>query len=354
LNGILDYTKLSHGGTSPESKPVDISEVCRTTIELHSAAAVTKGLELRSRLDLPADGASHILSDEVKLFEIVNNLLSNALKFTRSGFVELQVQLVMLRPETLPKALLNIQVRDSGPGIPPRDHAKVFMPFFQGEGSAGEHTRAGGTGLGLSIVKELVASLDGEIQLESTQGLGSTFTIALPMTIAGFQHEAAPPVYPVQAGAAGDYPSDQTAAYEGRRLLLVDDNELNAWLACRLLQASGFDVVLAANGAIAVDRWVHDRFDVVLMDCQMPVLDGYAATRQIREHERSSGRRRTPIIAITANTLSGDRQECLAAGMDDYVGKPYSFGDLRVVLDRWLPARAASDGLPQRLSGTAP
>jgi CheY-like chemotaxis protein len=131
----------------------------------------------------------------------------------------------------------------------------------------------------------------------------------------------------------------------------VEDNELNAWLAQRLLQALGFEVIVAANGALAVERWAAETFDLVLMDCQMPVLDGYAATRQIRAFESSRGASRTPVIAITANTLAGDREACLTAGMDDYLGKPYTVKELQRVLVRWLggsvPAPARPDPLIQ-------
>ena len=132
-----------------------------------------------------------------------------------------------------------------------------------------------------------------------------------------------------------------TSEFAGKRLLLVDDVELNALLASRLLQTLGFEVTIAENGAVALDAYARGRFDIVLMDCQMPVLDGYAATRHIRELEARTAARRTPVIAITANTLAGDREKCLAAGMDDYLGKPYSVRELRPMLARWVRKRTA-------------
>ncbi len=350
LNSILDYAKLTHGGASLNPTAIDISEVCRIAIDLHIAAATAKGIELRSRLDLPASGESQVLVDEVKLFEIVNNLVSNALKFTRVGFVELGVHLSLSSTAPFPDAVLNIEVRDSGPGIARADHDKVFVPFFQVDG--GPDRRTGGIGLGLSIVKDLVTALSGQIRVASTPGIGSVFNVTVPVTIVGKgsaplvgahagADSQARPVAPVLA--AGPPPPDpDTTEFAGRRLLLVDDNELNAMLASRVLKTLGFDVTTAENGAVALDAFARGRFDIVLMDCQMPVLDGYAATRHIRELEARTAARRTPVIAITANTLAGDREKCLAAGMDDYLGKPYSVRDLRPLLRQQLAKRAVA------------
>ncbi len=338
LNSILDYAKLSHGATSVNPTAIDVSDVCRVAIDLHIAAATTKGIELRSRLDLPGTGESQVLVDEVKLFEIVNNLVSNALKFTRAGFVELRVHLSLSNPPHFPEAVLNLQVSDSGPGLSQSDQDKIFVPFFQVDG--GPDRRAGGIGLGLSIVKDLVTALSGEIHVESTPGVGSVFRVTMPVRLveASASFRAAP-----QPAATIANPVDNDAdptEFAGRRLLLVDDNDLNSLLASRLLKTLGFEVTLAENGAVALDAFARGRFDIVLMDCQMPVLDGYTATRHIRELETRLSARRTPIIAITANTLAGDREKCLAAGMDDYLGKPYSVRELRPKLTQWLAQRA--------------
>lgn len=347
LNSILDYSKLAHGATAIHATPIEVSEVCRIAIDLHTAAAATKGIELRSRLDLPATGESRVLVDEVKLFEIVNNLVSNALKFTRDGFVELGVHLSLSPTREYPQAVLNIDVRDTGPGIARDDLDKVFVAFFQVD--SGPDRRAGGIGLGLSIVKDLVTALSGQIHVESTPGAGSAFHVTVPVTLVGAADEADAPDQSTEARplATGfiriaEPPSADAIEFSNRRLLLVDDNDLNAMLAARLLKTLGFDVTVAENGAVALDAFARGRFDIVLMDCQMPVLDGYAATRHIREFEARVGSRRTPIIAVTANTLAGDREKCLAAGMDDYLGKPYSVLELRPKLLRWLPVCTAA------------
>ena len=340
MNSILDYAKLSHGAASLNPTAIDVSEVCQIAIDLHIAAATAKGIELRSRLDLPASGESQVLIDEVKLFEIVNNLVSNALKFTRAGFVELGVHLSLASPSQFPDATLNIRVSDSGPGISQSDQDKVFVPFFQVDG--GPDRSAGGIGLGLSIVKDLVAALSGEIRVESTPGVGSVFHVTLPVKLVevGAVTGEAPALTAPEA-ASPPHPDADASEFAGKRLLLVDDNELNAMLASRLLKTLGFEVTIAENGAVALDAYARGRFDIVLMDCQMPVLDGYAATRHIRELEARTAARRTPVIAITANTLAGDREKCLAAGMDDYLGKPYSVRELRPMLARWVRKRAA-------------
>jgi signal transduction histidine kinase/DNA-binding NarL/FixJ family response regulator len=333
LNSILDYTQLSHGASAVKPTTIDIADVCNVAIDLHSAAATAKGIDLRLRLDLPAGGESQVTVDEVKLFEIINNLVSNALKFTTSGHVELAVHLGLSVPSTYPSATLHVRVSDSGPGIPPALADRVFVPFYQVDGTS--NRAAGGIGLGLAIVKELVTTMSGEIEVDSTVGVGTQFLVRLPVEIVDQSTGSAEAVH-----ASG---VDDDTEFAGRRLLLVDDNDLNAMLAARLLQTLGFEVAIAENGAVAADLFRRGSFDIVLMDCQMPVLDGYAATQQIRQWEARSTTRRTPIIAITANTLAGDRDRCLAAGMDDYLGKPYAARDLRPKLSRWLAPRSVFD-----------
>jgi two-component system, sensor histidine kinase len=274
LNSLLDYSQLSQGAAIDNPTAIDVSDVCRIAIDLHTAAATAKGIELRSRLDLPASGDSQVMVDEVKLFEIVNNLVSNALKFTQSGYVELVVHLSLSTPSQFPDAVLNIQVSDSGPGISQSDSEKVFVPFFQID--AGSDRKTGGIGLGLSIVKELVSVLSGRIDVESTPGVGSVFRVTLPVRMVdtgSYAAQRAQQARPEAVERSRRLPFD-ASEFAGRRLLLVDDNELNTMLAVRVLETLGFDVTVADDGALAVDAFRRETFDIVLMDCQMPVLDG--------------------------------------------------------------------------------
>ncbi len=231
-----------------------------------------------------------------------------------------------------PKAMLDVCVRDSGSGIPASDIDKVFLPFFQRQAA---NVQMGGIGLGLSIVKELVDKMGGQVAVTSEEARGTSFRVSLPVEIVRSSTLAKmtkPPQRP--AGTAAD------AEFHGRRLLLEDDNELNAELASQLFKALGFEVALAVNGADAVEQFEQAIFDLVLMDCQMPILDGYEASKQIRKIERRLSSPRTPIVAITAYALDGDREKCLAAGMDDYLTKPYSIADIRPKLARWISAHA--------------
>jgi len=270
-----------------------------------------------------------VLTDEVKLFEIVNNLVSNALKFTEAGHVELRVGLKVPVPGELSQALIDIHVNDTGCGIPSGDLDRIFLPFFQH--NCGSQARSSGTGLGLSIVQQLVQVLGGEIVVESAVGQGSSFFVSLPVKVI----EAAKPIIESDGQFDRIDPPGATA-FIGRRILLVDDNELNVMLAARLMEAIGFEVVTAANGQLAVEEVQRAAFDVVLMDCQMPVMDGYDATRAIRALERRLLLRATPIIAVTAYALDYDLEKCLAAGMNDFLAKPYSLADLKPKLMRWL------------------
>ena len=286
LNSILDYSKTAHAGADVNVSRTDIVDVCRTVAELHTAAATAKGIDLRSRLDLPPTGDSFVFVDEVKLFEIINNLVSNALKFTPIGFVELVVGLSVPSASVLPHATLDVRVSDSGHGIAEDELDKVFLPFYQRK-RAGDATSRG-TGLGLSIVKQLVQALGGEIHVQSSLGRGSAFIVALPVTLAPSEAHAEADIpatadSETRASRSSVHEESEQAEFHGFRMLLVEDNELNALLASRLMAALGFEVVTAANGAFAIEAIERQPFDVVLMDCQMPVMDGYDATRAIRK-----------------------------------------------------------------------
>ena len=341
LNGVLDYTKLSQRHTPVSLSVVSVPDICATVVELHEPAAVSKGIEFSARLDIVPFG-NEVHLDEVKAFEIINNLVSNAIKFTAAGRVELRVQLERASDEGYPSAVLQIVVADTGSGIPPEEKEKIFLPFYQVDRAASRKT--GGTGLGLSIVKELVSVLGGTLDLTSEVDIGTEVRVAIPVQVATAVE--GPPVavrtpdcgVPALNGRDTNGPTRSTMLGSlAGRVLLVEDNELNASLAARLLRLMGLDVVVAQNGEAGLRRAFESRFDAILMDCQMPVMDGYEATRRIRLRERATAAWPTPIVGLTANTLSGDRQGCLDAGMSDYLGKPYAANELHSLLCRWLP-----------------
>jgi CheY-like chemotaxis protein len=202
----------------------------------------------------------------------------------------------------------------------------------------GPSRRASGTGLGLSIVKELVSVLGGAINIRSAPDVGTVVDVTLPVEIAETTQNS-PANLPAATKAKSrilKFPRQLASDSLCGRVLLVEDNELNAMLASRTLEAFGLEVVVAENGEVGFQEASRTTFDIVLMDCQMPVLDGYEATRQIRTLETRRRLARTPIIALTANTLEGDREKCVRAGMDDYLGKPYTEEQLRELLVRWL------------------
>ena len=348
LNGILDYTKLSSGGLTVQRSRVSLTETCRTVVDLHAAAVAAKDLALKSRIDL-VPGMDTVVTDEIKLFEVLNNLLSNAVKFTEHGFIELTVQLRQRSTTSLPEADLHISVRDTGIGIAEDDKERVFLPFFQADSASTR--KAGGIGLGLAIVKELVTLQGGTLDIQSQRSLGTVVQVTIPVQVLHWPPEEVAPIEQQapqrpKAGNVVQFPSAQThQTASPARILLVEDNELNAALAARMLESLGFDVTVAENGHLAVEEVRTSSFDVILMDCLMPVMDGFEATRRIRRHEEEHRSCPVPIIALTANALTGDREACLNAGMSDYLSKPYSEADIRSLLVRWLKTEDAVDAM---------
>lgn len=342
LNGILDYTKLTAEGSQVHCSVVSIPATCQTVAALHAPALAAKRLELRTRLDFVPQN-ENICIDEVKLFEILNNLVSNAIKYTDEGFVEIAMQLTGRGNEPLPKATFQLRVTDTGIGMSDANQTKIFTPFYQIDSAATR--KVGGTGLGLSITKEMVAVLGGAISVDSAEGRGTTVTVTLPVDVAEIQSlETTGSLRPsvVTDSQVIHFPARSSIAPLSGRVLLVEDNELNALLATRSLEVLGLDVIAASDGQEGYVRFCESKFNIVLMDCQMPVLDGYDATRKIRAHEEEHRLAPVPIIAVTANTLTGDREKCLRAGMSDYLGKPYDVPELREILLRWLPTADAT------------
>ncbi len=314
LNDILDFSKIESGKLDFESITFALPSTITEVVALLRARANEKHLELTVRL--PPDLPGHVIGDAVRLKQVLLNLTGNAIKFTEQGGIEIAVQ-VIRRDEQV--ATMRFTVRDTGIGIDAATQARLFQVFSQGDSSMTR--RFGGTGLGLAISQRLVNRMGGHITVESEPGAGSVFSfdLTLPVSVPAKRTSKSPfPVIPRTLSG---------------RLLVVEDDRVNQRVIELLLQKFGLEAVIVADGSSAVEVATFERWDAVLMDCQMPGMDGFEATRQIRS--RLQGRP-LPIIALTANAMSGDREACVAAGMDDFIAKPVRQEELRACLERWL------------------
>ena len=333
INDILDFSRVEAGKLTLDPRPFDLPGVLEGTAGPLRLEARRKQLALELVQD--PDVPRLVLGDAGRVRQVLTNLLGNAVKFTARGQVTLRVRTLGTGPEG---SQVRFEVEDTGPGITPETLARLFQPFTQADGSTTR--RFGGTGLGLAISRMLTELMGGEIGVESQPGVGSTFWVVLPFgpvtpaaALRAVEPVPAPSPTPIPAPAVPAVPPGATG---GVRVLLVEDDPLNRYLAERFLAQCGCEVVVAENGREAVDQVGRGAFAMVFMDCLMPVLDGYQATREIRAAEGEG--RRLPIVALTANAMSGDREKCLAAGMDDFVSKPVKRADLQRAVTRWAPA----------------
>ncbi len=322
LSDILDIAKIEAGKMTLEQVPVDLREVGEDIVKLFQARAQQKDIALRA--DIAEGLPNTVLADPMRLRQILANLVNNAVKFTEQGEVVVEISGIA---EEKGKIWVRLAVRDTGIGIPPERLESIFEAFTQADSSTTR--RYGGTGLGLTICKRLAHLMGGHIHVQSEVGKGSTFWVELPLPIA----ETAP--QPLRTE-----PSPQTKTDIPARLciLLVEDNEVNRKVAVRMLERLGCEVDVAYHGREAVEKTAAKQYDIVFMDVHMPQMDGYEATRLIRERENGSGKHQT-IIAMTADAMEGDRELCLQAGMDDYLSKPFTESDLRAMLARWGQAQ---------------
>jgi len=340
INDILDLSKIEAGRLDLERIPFDPLAVVEEVRGALGAHAQTKGLALIHRAESRLPG--RVYGDPMRLRQILMNLAGNAIKFTAEGEVVIVTRVVADDAEA---ATLRFSVRDTGIGIPAAQRPRVFEPFVQGDGSTTR--KYGGTGLGLAISRQLVELMGGQLELESEPGRGSTFwfDLRVPKCPAGT----------VSAAQAATPSSSPPAVPPGRyRILLAEDNPVNQTIAMRILTKAGFEAHAVENGRQALDALAHGRYDLVLMDVQMPEMDGFEATAQIRQLEGAL--RHIPVIAMTANAMSGDREKCLAAGMDDYISKPVHGQQLCELVLRWAehPLECALTGSASRPSpGTA-
>ncbi|MFK8052003.1 MAG: ATP-binding protein [Woeseiaceae bacterium] len=311
VNDVLDISKIQAGEMVVHSEAFDLEILLRDCLTLFESSNQIP--QLHFTMHYPAGAPRYLHGDSGRIEQIIRNLISNAVKFTESGSIEIVVN------EPTPDGVWRIDVVDTGIGISEDKLEHVFGIFSQVDGSA---TRQyGGTGLGLSISRDLAELLGGTLSATSVPGEGSTFSLQIPLK----EEEAL-------AAELLDMPKDTTTG-NPRHILLVDDNRLNQLVGIRMLEKMNHKVVVAHSGRAALDLLETEQVDLILMDCQMPDMDGFEATRVIRQHKDQS-LASMPIVALTANAMVEDRLHCLQSGMDDYLSKPYSFTQLQNVVAR--------------------
>ena len=320
IDDILDFSKVEAGKMRLALHVFEIHGVVRDVVRMLQPQAGGKGLQVSIESDAPTE--LEAFADSQRVHQVLVNLIGNAVKFTPSGEVVIAV--------AHQDDVVRVQVRDTGIGIPSDQLPRLFEDFVQIDSS--RQRDFGGTGLGLAISKRLIELMGGEIGAESEHGIGSTFWFTLPLAPAGGEraqceqavHDAA------EAQALRD-----TRDHGPFRVLLAEDNRLNQRLAVRALETFGYTVETANDGVQAFSMACEGIYDLILMDCLMPGMDGLETARRIREQEQATGEH-VPIIALTANALPEDRDACLESGMDDFVSKPFTKQALRTATERWL------------------
>lgn len=324
INSVLDFAKIDAGKMTFQRQPFDLHAFIHESIQAFQITAQEKGIEFRYAIH--PSTPPYIVGDPIRLRQILVNLIGNAVKFTEHGFVSVQV---LAQGEQ--NHNLHFEVQDTGPGIHLERQAQIFTPFMQLD--AGTTRKHGGSGLGLSICKDLVHLMGGGIGVRSDGKSGSAFWFEIP-----FEPADQFVVHPIKKE---DTPSPQAppvnrSALQPHKILLVEDNLINRAVATEMLLLKGYEVYSANDGIEALEQLKQWPFDLVLMDCLMPRMDGYECTRRIRQGEGGALNRKIPIIAMTANTMSGDAERCFEAGMDDFLGKPVMPATLQNMLQKWL------------------
>ncbi|MGJ7548378.1 ATP-binding protein [Pseudomonas alloputida] len=324
INDILDFSRIERTTLQLEHIDFNLVELIASSVQSFQHSAQQRGLELH--LQLPAEGTQpQVVGDPTRIRQILLNLIGNALKFTERGQVQVEAHWQLLDRQLL---WFTCSVRDTGIGIDSERLEMMFVAFQQADSSISR--RYGGTGLGLSIARTLAERMGGKLRGESREGLGSTFTLEMPLPLASTVSATLP-------GSSGAHAPLEV----GKRILLVEDNPVNQSVIEAMLRSLGMEVSVAHDGLQAVEQVGQQPFAAVLMDCRLPHMDGYEATRRIRLLPACA---QLPIIALTANALQGDRERCMAAGMNDYLSKPFRRTELQRVLQRWLPGRTAATG----------
>ena len=323
LNDVLDHSKIEAGKLNLARLPLSLHATAASVVALFRANAQAKGLTLV--LDLEPGVVDRVIGDAQRIKQVLLNLVGNAIKFTERGSVTLQLN--ALGGQTARVARVRFKVADTGIGLPAEAINRLFQPFHQVETARGK--RQGGTGLGLAISQKIVEAMGGHIEVNSRSGVGSAFHFEL-----AFDVDPNPP--------SGESQDSSMSAFDllphrlAGTVLVVEDNAVNRIIAEEMLQSFGLDIIEAEDGLEALDVISRRAVDLVLMDCQMPVMDGYTATLHIRDRERRQRLPRTPIIALTADAYEEDAQRAIEVGMDAHLTKPYTRDQLREIIAAWL------------------
>jgi signal transduction histidine kinase/ActR/RegA family two-component response regulator len=323
ISDILDLSKIEARQIDLEKRNFNLRSDIADTIDLFLPSARNKGLELSVLID--SDVPLLVNGDTSRLQQVIVNLVSNAIKFTAKGNVVMHLSMVA---EDDRLTTLRFLVQDSGIGIAADKLEKIFEPFTQADSSITR--KFGGTGLGLAVSRHLVELMGGSLQVKSIEGEGSTFWF----TVALDKHQVDIGVKSASDDKKGIFPSHLPDS-KSIRILLVEDEPTNQFGMKKILETMRYQVFVASNGSEALEFMENDDFDLVLMDCMMPIMSGYEATALVRDQASKVKNHNIPIIALTANALREDRERCLDAGMDDYLSKPIMFQDLLTMIDKW-------------------
>ena len=335
INDILDFSAFESGELKITSEAFSVTDTIHEICDMFNQSVNQKGLELSCYVDKNIPDS--IFTDPKRLRQIIVHLISNAIKFTDNGSITVNATLQAKKLDNAEQddiPYLQINVIDTGIGIEEKEFKRIFTPFYQVDGSV---TRLhGGTGLGLAMSYKIIRLMGGNILLESHSGQGTTFTIVLPLLVkeSYSSYDKVTNLDPNQNDEATHYDFNKLNNEPDRKILLVEDDEINAELLTLLLNDIGFSPDVAENGKVFLEMVSKNHYDLVLMDCQMPVMNGYEATKQYRISEDSD--KHIPIIAVTANTMPGDREKCLNSGMDDYIAKPVAPTILKTKISHWL------------------
>jgi len=321
INDILDFSKIEAGKLDFEILPFDLRALME---EVQSVMLVHVKNDVDFQIEWMPDTPCYVNGDPGRIRQVLLNLVSNAIKFTQNGYIKLSIEAA---DEKDGKQVFCVSVKDTGIGIPEDKLDRIFGKFSQAEESTTRNF--GGTGLGLAICSKLVKKMDGDIGVESTYGEGSTLWFTMHLALTTLEE--------TEKSVRSNKKDIKNLKFDQAHILLVEDNPTNQIIATEILEQYGCRITPAGNGIEAVERESKQKFDIIFMDCRMPEMDGYEATRAIRARENQKQLSATPIIALTANAMKGDHNKCLSVGMNDYVSKPVKKEALATALLEWLP-----------------